>query len=101
MSTATEIDPRALAQLEEKFDPEMRFRPTVQPATAIVMVLLIALSCFHYYTAVFGLLRGFVQEGLAILAWVAAALAIRDGHAELSAMLHPVIGTGSGASVAA
>jgi membrane protein required for colicin V production len=51
--------------------------------------------------AVFGLLRGFVHEVLAILAWVAAALAIRYGHAELSGMLRPVIGTGSGAAVAA
>ena len=43
----TEIDPRALAQLEEKFDPEMRFRPTLPPATVIVKWLLIVLSCFH------------------------------------------------------
>ena len=51
--------------------------------------------------AIFGFLRGFVHEVLAILAWVAAVLAIRYGHAELSAMLRPMIGTGSGAAVAA
>ncbi|MEO6092358.1 MAG: CvpA family protein [Novosphingobium sp.] len=51
--------------------------------------------------ATFGLLRGFVHEVLAILAWVAAVLAIRFGHAELSAVLRPLIGTGSGAAVLA
>src|SRR5215218_7479033 len=64
MSTVTEIDPSALAQLEEKFDPEMRFRPTVPPATYVVKWLLIALSCFHYYTAGFGLLRETTHRGV-------------------------------------
>src|SRR4051812_30983 len=63
MSSA-EIDPRALVQLEEKFDPEMRFRPTVPPATVIVKWLLIVLSCFHYYTAGFGLLRETTHRGV-------------------------------------
>ncbi|HMN77665.1 MAG TPA: TRAP transporter permease [Burkholderiaceae bacterium] len=57
MTSSAEIDPRSLQALEEKFDPEMRFRPTLPPATTIVKWLLIALSCFHYYTAGFGLLR--------------------------------------------
>ena len=55
---------RQLQQLEEKFDPEMRFRPTVPPAVAIVKWLLIALSCFHYYTAGFGLLRETTHRGV-------------------------------------
>ncbi len=50
-------DDKKLQELEEKFDPEMRFRATVPPATQIVKWLLIVLSCFHYYTAGFGLLR--------------------------------------------
>ena len=50
-------DERQLQELEEKFDPEMRFRPTVPPATLLVKWMLIALSCFHYYTAGFGLLQ--------------------------------------------
>lgn len=50
-------DERKLQELEEKFDPEMRFRPTVPPATLIVKWMLIVLSCFHYYTAGFGLLQ--------------------------------------------
>lgn len=58
------LDDRKLQELEEKFDPEMRFRPTVPPAVAIVKWLLIALSCFHYYTAGFGLLRETTHRGV-------------------------------------
>jgi TRAP transporter 4TM/12TM fusion protein len=50
--------------LEEKFDPEMRFRP-LPPATAwLVAGLLLALSFFHYYTAGFGLLREATHRGI-------------------------------------
>jgi TRAP transporter 4TM/12TM fusion protein len=58
------LDERKLQELEEKFDPEMRFRATVPPATLIVKWLLIALSCFHYYTAGFGLLRETTHRGV-------------------------------------
>ncbi len=58
MNTSLDLpDDKKLQELEEKFDPEMRFRATVPPATQIVKWLLIVLSCFHYYTAGFGLLR--------------------------------------------
>ena len=57
-------DDKKLQELEEKFDPEMRFRPTVPPASVIVKWLLIALSCFHYYTAGFGLLRETTHRGV-------------------------------------
>jgi TRAP transporter 4TM/12TM fusion protein len=57
-------DHKALAELEEKFDPEMRFRPTVSPATQIVKWLLIALSLFHFYTAGFGLLAETTHRGV-------------------------------------
>lgn len=60
----TELDDKKLQELEEKFDPEMRFRPTVPPASHIVKWLLIALSCFHYYTAGFGLLRETTHRGV-------------------------------------
>ena len=50
--------------LEEKFDPEMRFRP-LPPTTAwLVAGLLLALSFFHYYTAGFGLLREATHRGI-------------------------------------
>lgn len=64
MDTVTALDERKLQELEEKFDPEMRFRPTVHPATWLVMALLIALSLFHYYTAGFGLLRETTHRGI-------------------------------------
>ena len=65
MSTiATTLDESKLQELEEKFDPEMRFRPTVPPASHIVKWLLITLSCFHYYTAGFGLLRETTHRGV-------------------------------------
>ena len=36
-------DDKQLLALEEKFDPEMRFRPSVPPGTLLISVLLIAL----------------------------------------------------------
>ncbi len=63
MSTALP-DYKTLAELEEKFDPEMRFRPTVSPATQFVKWGLIALSLFHFYTAGFGLLAETTHRGV-------------------------------------
>ena len=57
-------DDKTLQELEEKFDPEMRFRPSAPPATQIVKWLLIALSCFHFYTAGFGLLQEVTHRGV-------------------------------------
>ena len=64
MTEARERDMRDLQELEEKFDPEMRFRPTLPPASVIVKWLLIILSGFHYYTAGFGLLRETTHRGV-------------------------------------
>lgn len=64
MTETRERDVRELQALEEKFDPEMRFRPTLPPATVIVKWLLIVLSGFHYYTAGFGLLRETTHRGV-------------------------------------
>ena len=58
------IDPANLKALEEKYDPEMRFRPIVTPATLIVAALLVGLSAFHYYTAGFGLLNETTHRGI-------------------------------------
>ena len=62
--SSTTIDDRAVAELEQKFDPDMRFRLTWPPASTVLKVLLIALSCFHYYTAGFGLLRETTHRGV-------------------------------------
>lgn len=62
--TAALPDDKTLAELEQKFDPEMRFRPLAQPALGIVAVLLMLLSAFHYYTAGFGLLQEVTHRGV-------------------------------------
>jgi membrane protein required for colicin V production len=51
--------------------------------------------------AVTGFLRGFVQEMLALLAWLFALFAIHYVHTPLSEALAPTIGTVSGGSVLA
>ena len=58
-----EVDTTKTIELEEKYDPEMRFRPLLPPASLVVGGLLIVLSCFHYYTAGFGLLRETTHRG--------------------------------------
>jgi TRAP transporter 4TM/12TM fusion protein len=64
-TASTELpDDKKLQELEEKFDPEMRFRPVVPPAQSLVKWLLITLSVFHYYTAGFGLLRETTHRGV-------------------------------------
>ncbi len=62
--TSLPLDDRALQALEQKFDPEMRFRPLLAPAVTVVGALLIALSAFHYYTAGFGLLQEVTHRGV-------------------------------------
>lgn len=57
-------DTQALAELEQKFDPEMRFRPLAAGAAMLVGGLLIVLSLFHYYTAGFGLLQEITHRGV-------------------------------------
>src|SRR3712207_7823277 len=64
--TAVADTPADLQKLEEELDPEMRFRP-LQPSIAwLVAALLFALSCFHYYTAGFGLLPEQTHRGIHI-----------------------------------
>jgi len=59
-----EINQERTLKLEEEYDPEMQMRSMVAPATWIVGVLLATLSCFHYYTAGFGLLRESTHRGV-------------------------------------
>lgn len=64
MTAAAALDDRKLQELEEKFDPEMRFRPLTKGAATLVGALLIVLSAFHYYTAGFGLLQEVTHRGV-------------------------------------
>ena len=57
-------DDKQLMELEQKFDPEMRFRPLGAKTSTVVGALLIALSLFHYYTAGFGLLQEITHRGV-------------------------------------
>ncbi len=59
-----EIDQDRIQKLEEEYDPEMQMRPMAPPATWVTGILLAALSCFHYYTAGFGLLRESTHRGI-------------------------------------
>ncbi|MFN9504594.1 MAG: TRAP transporter permease [Rubrivivax sp.] len=60
----TTLDEAQIQALEERFDPEMRFRPLGTAVTTLVAALLIALSLFHYYTAGFGLLQEITHRGV-------------------------------------
>lgn len=66
MTSATTVlpDDKTLQELEEKFDPEMRFRASSPPATQIIKWLLVVLSLFHFYTAGFGLLQEVTHRGV-------------------------------------
>ncbi len=59
-----ELNEEEARKLEEKFDPEIRFRPLSPFANWIVGSALVALSLFHYYTAGFGLLSEVVHRGI-------------------------------------
>ncbi|HRO14723.1 MAG TPA: TRAP transporter permease [Paracoccus sp. (in: a-proteobacteria)] len=53
-----------LQALEEKFDPEMRFRDLVRPVAMLAGALLFLLSCYHFYTAGFGIPQATLHRGL-------------------------------------
>lgn len=61
-----------------------------------ILVLLLLGGC-----AIFGLLRGFVQETLSLIAWVLGIFAIRLFHSAAAALLTPFVGTESGAAILA
>src|SRR3954449_4821638 len=69
MTTSAEVDDAKIQKLESELDPEMRFRPLLPTAAGVVAFLLFGLSCFHYYTAGFGLLQETLHRGIHI-AWV-------------------------------
>ncbi|MFT0862189.1 TRAP transporter permease [Ancylobacter sp. G4_0304] len=58
------LDEAKVRELEEQFDPEIRFRPLAPGAGYLVGGLLVALSLFHYYTAGFGLLQETMHRGI-------------------------------------
>src|ERR1044071_10178855 len=65
-TVAAELDDAKIQKLEAELDSEMRFRPLLPAAGWIVAVLLFGLSCFHSYTAGFGLLQEMLHRGIHI-----------------------------------
>ena len=61
-----------------------------------ILVLLLIGGC-----AIFGLMRGFVQETLSLIAWVLAIFAIRLFHAPATELVATFVGSTSGAAVLA
>ncbi|GAB4070618.1 TRAP transporter permease [Ancylobacter sonchi] len=59
-----EFDEAKVRELEEAYDPEIRFRPLAPGAGYLVGGLLVVLSLFHYYTAGFGLLQETMHRGI-------------------------------------
>lgn len=51
--------------------------------------------------AIFGFMRGFVQEALSLIAWIMVIVAIRLFHAPAAAALAETVGTEAGAAVLA
>jgi TRAP transporter 4TM/12TM fusion protein len=64
MSAQVLPDAQAVEALEQKFDPEMRFRPLGPACSSLVGALLIGLSVFHWYTAGFGLLQEITHRAI-------------------------------------
>jgi TRAP transporter 4TM/12TM fusion protein len=83
-----EINQERSLKLEEEYDPEMQMRSMAAPATWIVGALLATLSCFHYYTAGFGLLRESTHRGVH-LAFVLGLIFLVFGFRKQSGVFKP------------
>ncbi|KIT17870.1 TRAP transporter permease [Jannaschia aquimarina] len=62
--TDRELSAEELREIEERFDPESRFRPLSKPLTRAITVALFVLSVYHTYTAGFGIPRATNHMGL-------------------------------------
>ncbi len=77
-----------IEELEEKFDPEVRFRPLGKTAGTIAAVALFSLSAFHYYTAGFGLLREVTHRAVH-MAFVLSLIFLVFGARQANYRLYP------------
>ena len=88
MTEATTLDEHKARELEEKVDPEVRFRPLGPAAGWLAAAALFSLSAFHYYTAGFGLLREVTHRGVHmafVLALIFLVFSARRGDTRLYA----------------
>ena len=53
-----------MQELEERYDPEVRFRPLRPALGRLTAILLFVLSCYHFYTAGFGIPPSTQHRGL-------------------------------------
>lgn len=53
-----------LQTIEETYDPELRFRVLAWPLTIATATVLFLLSCYHFYTAGFGIPQATVHRGM-------------------------------------
>jgi len=60
----SELSKEELAQLERKYDSESAFRPMGRIMTAIVTVILAAMSVYHFYVSGFALVRELLHFGI-------------------------------------
>lgn len=82
------IDEAKARELEEKFDPEVRFRQLGKFAGGLAAVALFSLSAFHYYTAGFGLLREVTHRAVH-MSFVLALIFLVFGARRSDDKLHP------------
>lgn len=60
----THLTEAELKAIEERYDPEVRFRGLPRGLTLMVGAILFALSCYHFYTAGYGIPRATTHAGL-------------------------------------
>lgn len=58
-----ELTETELRALEEEYDPETRFRKVLPPIAILSSVILFLLSCYHFYTAGYGIPRATTHRG--------------------------------------
>ncbi|MDM7255748.1 MAG: TRAP transporter permease [Paracoccus sp. (in: a-proteobacteria)] len=63
-----ELTADELQAIEEKFDPELRFRVLSRPLAILTGTLLFLLSCYHFYTAGFGIPQATTHRGVHLAA---------------------------------
>ncbi|WP_018000613.1 TRAP transporter permease [Paracoccus sp. N5] len=62
--TTPQLSEDQLRALEEEYDPEARFRTVTRSVAILTGVILFLLSCYHFYTAGFGIPRATTHRGL-------------------------------------
>ena len=85
---ASETATKSLEELEQEYDPEMRFRPVINPADYVVKGMLVALAGFHYVSAGMGTLPEHWHKGIH-LSFVLGLIFIVFGYSRKAADAPP------------